>query len=227
MKLRGGAAFAAILLAGIALASPALTSPAIAQHRGATPGDFDHYVLSLSWSPSYCASSEGSGNSIQCSRPYAFLVHGLWPQYHRGYPEFCSTRQPDRVPDRLVRQYLDIIPSPGLIGHQWRKHGSCSGLDQRDYLQLAREAWNKVRVPDEFRLPRAPLAVSPRQVEQKFIAANKGLRSDAIAVTCDRRNLREVRICLSKDLSFVPCDDVDRKSCRLDRVVMPPVRPVR
>lgn len=219
MIKRLGAAFAALLLCTATAASPA-----VAQHRGAEPGKFDHYVLSLSWSPSYCATEGASERSIQCSRPYAFLVHGLWPQYERGYPEFCRTREPDRVPDSLVRDYLDIIPSPGLIGHQWRKHGSCTGLDQREYLELSREAWNSVAIPDVFRLPEAPIMISPRQVERAFIDANKGLTPDAIAVTCDRRYLREVRICLSKDLEFTPCEDVDRKSCRLNHALMPPVR---
>lgn len=222
MKKAMGAAFAALLLGG-AMA----TAPAIAQNRGAEPGKFDHYVLSLSWSPSYCATEGATDRSIQCSRPYAFLVHGLWPQYQRGYPEFCPTRESDRVPDSLVKDYLDIIPSPGLIGHQWRKHGSCTGLNQGDYLALSRQAWGQVEIPDEFILPQAPIMISPRELERYFMAANDGLTSDAIAVTCDRRYLQEVRICLSKELTFTPCEDVDRKSCRFDHVLMPPVRSAR
>ena len=222
MKKALGAAFAALLLGGVTA-----VTPVGAQNRGAEPGKFDHYVLSLSWSPSYCATEGASERSIQCSRPYAFLVHGLWPQYVRGYPEFCRTRESDRVPDSLVRDYLDIIPSPGLIGHQWRKHGSCTGLDQRSYLDLSRDAWSRVKIPDEFVLPKAPIMISPRELERRFISVNQGLTTGAISVSCDRRYLREVRICLSKDLEFTPCEDVDRKSCRLDHVLMPPVRPAR
>lgn len=216
-----GAAFAALLL------GQALPTPATAQNRGAEPGQFDHYVLSLSWSPSYCA-TEGAGEaSVQCARPYAFLIHGLWPQYHRGFPEFCRTRESDRVPDQLARKYLDIIPSPGLIGHQWRKHGSCTGLGQKAYLERSREAFDAINIPDAFKLPQAPIMVSPSAVEKSFIAANKGLTPEAIAVSCDRRYLREVRICMTKDLAFTPCEEVNRKSCQLDHMLMPPVRVAR
>ena len=214
-----GAALAALFL----FSSP-LLSPADAQQRRHVAGEFDHFVLSLSWSPSYCATEGAGERSIQCSRPYAFMVHGLWPQYVRGYPEFCRTRESDRVPERLVQQYLDITPSPGLIGHQWRKHGSCTGLSQAEYLSLARKAFNQVKIPQEFVLPKGPIMISPREVEQKFMSVNKGLRPDAIAVSCDRRYLREVRICFSKDLQFTRCEEVERNSCRLDRMLMPPVR---
>lgn len=215
--------FTGAALSAFSLVALPFVSPAKAQYRGAEPGAFDHFVLSLSWSPSYCA-TEGSPRSVQCSRPYAFLLHGLWPQYEHGYPEFCPTNQSSRVPDSLARRYLDIIPSPGLIGHQWRKHGSCTGLTQEQYLQLSRRAMEAVAIPREFVLPSAPILISPREVEEKFIAANPGLRPQQIAVTCDRRYLREVRICLSKDLKFTDCEWVNRNSCRLDRALMPPVR---
>ncbi|WP_309084830.1 ribonuclease T2 [Chelativorans sp.] len=211
----------AVLFAAIALALPAA-----AGERGAEPGTFDFYVLSLSWSPSYCAAEEEEANAEQCdaARPFAFVVHGLWPQYERGYPEFCPSGQPDRVPNSLVKAYRDIVPSAGLIGHQWRKHGSCSGLSQSGYFALLREAREQISVPDEFSRLQAPLAVSPDKVEQEFLAANPGLEPSGIAVTCDRRYLREVRICLTRDLDFRVCPEVDRNACRQANVLMPPAR---
>jgi ribonuclease T2 len=47
------------------------------------PGQFDYYVLSLSWSPSFCEASgeRGAPPQQQCgARAYSFVVHGLWPQ---------------------------------------------------------------------------------------------------------------------------------------------------
>lgn len=214
-------AAAALLAAGLAFGLPAATN-----ERGAEPGGFDFYVLSLSWSPSYCAAEGAQANQQQCgrARPYAFVVHGLWPQYERGYPEFCRSRQPDRVAGRLVEDNLDIIPSAGLIGHQWRKHGSCSGLGQADYLALVREARGRIAVPSEFSRLEAPRMVVPDEVERRFIAANPGLGPDGVAVTCDRRYVREVRICLTRGLQFRACEEVDRKGCRLDKALMPPAR---
>src|SRR5262245_33662096 len=72
------------------LAAAVMGSAALAQ-RG-EPGAFDYYVLALSWSPTYCADGGEERNDPQCTlgqkgRPYAFVLHGLWPQYERGWPQ--------------------------------------------------------------------------------------------------------------------------------------------
>ncbi|UUP19067.1 ribonuclease T2 [Nitratireductor thuwali] len=209
-----------------ALVAAALSGAAAAGERGAEPGSFDYYVLALSWSPSYCVAEGDRANPQQCGsgRPFAFVVHGLWPQYDRGYPEFCRSRLPDRVPDQLVGKVIDIMPSAGLIGHQWRKHGSCSGLGQEDYFSLVRKARERVSIPEPFRTLASPLLASPGGVEAAFMSVNEGLDAGGIAVTCKGRLLREVRICLTRDLEFRACPEVDRKACRADRALMPAAR---
>ncbi len=208
-----------------ALIIPALITPALARD---VAGEFDFYVLALSWSPSYCEAEGTSANRDQCAsdKRFRFIVHGLWPQYERGFPQFCPSRQPDRVPDRLVDTLIDITPSAGLIGHQWRKHGSCSGLSQRDYFALTRKAREAIRIPQDFKENENGdyRVTSPQEVETAFIAANPGLSERAIAVTCDRRRLREVRICLSRNLTFRDCPEVDRRACRQSVIVLPPAR---
>lgn len=186
---------------------------------------FDFYVLSLSWSPSYCEAEGAKANRQQCgaSRPHAFVVHGLWPQFERGYPENCGTGEV-KVSDQTARSLYDIMPSAGLIRHQWRKHGSCSGLSQSDYFAVLRTAREKVAIPEAYRRLDAYRRVDPERVEDEFLAANPGLSADGIAVTCDRRFLREVRICLTKELEFRDCGEVDRRSCSRDSIAMPPVR---
>ncbi|WP_201404400.1 ribonuclease T [Kaistia sp. 32K] len=190
-----------------------------------TPGEFDFYVLSLSWSPTYCQ-DRGTSDRIQCGgpRPFAFVVHGLWPQYERGSPRNCDVGPRSGLPRRLVDGMLDIMPSPGLVRHEWRTHGSCSGLEPADYFALTRQANQAVRIPERFVDVETYLTVSPDEVEAAFIAANPGLRRDGIAVSCDSRRLKEVRICLTRDLRFRSCAEVDRKACRNDRLTMPPVR---
>ena len=69
-----------------------------------------------------------------------------------------------------------------------------------------------------------PKTIAPDELEAAFIKVNPGLSSSAIAVTCDSRRLSEVRICLSKDLQFRSCEEIDRRACRRDQVLMPPVR---
>lgn len=189
----------------------------------ATGSGFDFYVLALSWSPSYCAAEGDRANGQQCAsgRPYGFVVHGLWPQYEQGFPQDCDTSQPRNVPFAQAKQLSDIMPSTGLVTYQWRKHGSCSGLTQRDYFATMRQAMQRVSIPSAYRQPSQRSPINPLVLEQAFTAANPGMQKDGIAVTCDRDYLREVRICLTKDLNFRSCPQVDRSSCRRRAVDMP------
>ena len=188
-----------------------------------TGSGFDFYVLALSWSPSYCLAEGAGGNRQQCGedRDFGFVVHGLWPQFVSGYPEYCPSREPERVPSKLGRDYLDIVPSMGLIGHQWRKHGSCSGLSQRDYFSVMRAAFDQVTVPSEFHLDNLPTEIDASEAEAAFVAANPGMAADGIAITCKRGLLREVRICMTPSLDFRACRQVDRAGCTIDDLDVP------
>jgi ribonuclease T2 len=198
------------------------------QAASATPAGsgFDYYVLALSWSPSYCAAEGPRANRQQCAsgRPYGFVVHGLWPQYERGYPQDCDTSQPRDVPFSQARQLSDIMPSTGLVTYEWRKHGSCTGLTQKDYFSVMRHAVERVSIPPAYRQPTPRPPVNPLVLEQAFLSANPGLEQDGIAVTCDSDYLREVRICLTKDLNFRTCPEVERSTCRRRSVEMPATR---
>ena len=193
------------------------------------PGQFDFYVLSLSWSPSFCdaateRSPERAARDQQCGeRPFSFVVHGLWPQYEKGFPEFCQNPAP-RLDRNIVSSMLDMMPSPRLIFHEWDRHGVCAGLPARGYFDTVRKARATVKIPPAYLDLAEPKTVSPSEVEEAFVAANPGLTHEAIAIGCDSKRLNEVRICLSKDLKFRNCAEVDRRACRRDQVVMPRVR---
>ncbi|SIP91369.1 ribonuclease T2 [Rhizobium sp. RU35A] len=191
-----------------------------------TAARFDFYVLSLSWSPTYCASPKGKDSKEQCGpeKKFAFIVHGLWPQNENDYPQSCATTEPRRVPETLGRAYFDIMPSMGLIGHEWRKHGSCSGLGQKAYFDKTRAAFEKIRLPADIVTATTAQTFTADQIEQSFIRDNPGLGASSIAVSCERNQLEEVRICMSKDLAFRPCAEVDRKGCSLNRITVPPAR---
>ncbi|PRD45926.1 ribonuclease T [Phyllobacterium phragmitis] len=187
--------------------------------------DFDFYVLSLSWSPSYCASEGSRADRQQCSsgRPYSFIVHGLWPQYEKGYPQDCAID--DRyVPRQMISSVRDIMPSTGLIIHEWRRHGSCTGLSQSDYFSTLRRAYETVSIPASFRNVQVSRDIDPVLVEKAFVTANPGLPAGGIAVTCEGGYLQDVRICMTKDLQFRNCGEVDADACRRRSATMPPVR---
>jgi ribonuclease T2 len=226
--VRGWKRIGVAVLLGLVMALTSGLAPANAQDRRQNaPGAFDFYVLSLSWSPSFCAEAEErgrGGRSQQCSgRPFSFVVHGLWPQYESGYPEYCEQPSP-RLPRNIMTSMLDLMPAPGLIYNEWDKHGTCSGLQSRAYFEAIRKARAAIKIPQEFLDLTDPKTVTPAAVEDAFVKANPGLTNAGIAVTCNRTRLSEVRICLSKDLQFRACDEVDHQACRRDDVTMPPVR---
>lgn len=75
-------------------------------------GVFDYYVLSLSWSPTFCLTHQ---NDSQCSgKGYGFVLHGLWPQYARGgWPQSFERDALDRC---RARERLDAISYPQTAG---------------------------------------------------------------------------------------------------------------
>jgi len=220
--------FACLLLAAV-IGFGATTSASAQDRRQNAPGEFDFYVLSLSWSPSFCEGAAERGNGggrsqqLQCGgRPFSFVVHGLWPQYERGYPEYCDR---DSWLDRdIMRSMLDLMPAPGLIFNEWKKHGTCAGLGPQPYFDTIRKARATVKIPPEFLNLSEPKTVAPAEIEDAFVKVNPGLSTSSMAVICNRNRLSEVRICMTKDLQFRACEDIDRHGCRRDQVLMPPMR---
>lgn len=177
---------------------------------------FDFYVLSLSWSPSYCAAEGGNADPQQCraDRDLGFVVHGLWPQFEEGWPEYCDDDAAD--PSRgQIDAISDIIPSDSLIRHQWRKHGTCTGLSANAYFETTRAALGEVNLPAMGR------RISASSVRTAFLEANGGLPADGLAVTCAGGLLREVRICMTTDLEFRACPEVAQRSCRQTDLRLP------
>ena len=215
------------LLISLALVAVSAALASAQDRRQNAPGEFDFYVLALSWSPSFCEAAAERGNSgrsqVQCSRPYSFVVHGLWPQYERGFPEYCQRPAP-RLDRNIMTSMLDLMPAPGLIFNEWDKHGTCSGLGARAYFENVRKARAAVKIPEEFLQLSDEKTIAPGDLEAAFVKINPGLSSSAISVTCSSRRLSEVRICMSKEMQFRACDEIDRRACRRDEVVMPPVR---
>jgi len=201
-------------------AAPAPPAPAVEATAPAVRADaaFDYYVLVLSWSPTHCSSEQGRGrdDDLQCrsGRPYGFVLHGLWPQHERGYPEDCPTDEPRTVGDDLMHDMLEISPSAQLIQHEWRKHGTCAGLSQADYFAAAAKAFRSVVIPPPYQAPKRVVTTTPDDVRDAFLSANTNFARDGVSATCRRNDLAEVWVCL--DRSFAPraCSkDVRNRHC--------------
>lgn len=197
----------------------------MAQADGEPAGEFDYYVLALSWSPNWCALEGDAKGSPQCdeAEDFGWVMHGLWPQYHRGWPAFCRSSEPNPQ-RRLTQEMSDIMGTSGLAWYQWKKHGVCSGLSAADYYALSRRAYEQVERPAVFRKLKDPVRVPASVVEQAFLKANPTFEPDMITITCRQDRIQEARICLSKDLKPVPCGRDTARDCRLDNALFDPVR---
>jgi ribonuclease T2 len=194
-------------------------------HAGDTPGEFDYYLLSLSWSPAFCLESPGSA---ECNGPrrYSFIVHGLWPQNERGWPEHCDVHVP--VSDEVVQGIADLMPARALVYHEWSTHGTCSGLPPAQFFALVRRAYTNIVIPPPLKSPTAAVEQSTAAVADAFQRANPHMPAASIVVTCSGQGaprLREVRICLDRNLAPRNCSaDAARGACRAPELIIPPVR---
>ena len=188
-----------------------------AQQTG-TPGVFDFYVLTLSWSPEYCHSNP---MSAQCGggHHFGFVVHGLWPEFRNGgYPERCSNAPGPSNP----ASYLDIMPDLGLIQHEWTTHGTCSGLNADSYFSLIRQAFTSIKIPRQFSMADRQQVASAMQIKASFEQANPALKDPDIVISCTGQYLKAVEICLTKNLAPIACPA--SRSCEAQAIRVPPVR---
>jgi ribonuclease T2 len=205
----------------------AMTS--VARHHrhtsDAAPGEFDYYLLSLSWSPAFCIQQP---SSAECNgaRRFGFIVHGLWPQNEKGWPEHCGGES--QVPDSVVQGISDLMPARKLVYHEWSAHGTCSGLDPQGFFALVRQAYTSVAIPAPFKNASAQIEQPPSAIVNEFLKSNPRLPPDSVIATCsgqDAPRLREVHVCFDRELHARACSaDALREGCRASSVIVPPIR---
>ncbi len=110
--------------------------------------------------PDFCAQTN-SKDPAECApgKKLGFVVHGLWPQNDttRG-PENCAGASP--VSQSIVQVMLNYIPTASLIQHEWKTHGTCSGLNVADHFAAVRKARDSVSSP-RIQSARRPLDAQP------------------------------------------------------------------
>jgi ribonuclease T2 len=207
------------------LAFAALCCPGAASAEGERAGDFDYYVMALSWSSAWCSLEGDARDDPQCDagRGLTFVLHGLWPQYEDGWPSYCRTVERD--PTRATTAAMaDIMGGSGAAFYQWKKHGRCAGLSPEVYFQTARQAYQSIAIPDVFTQVSRPLTLPASVVEDAFLEANPGLERDQITISCQDGLIEEARICLTPDLVPRRCGADAIRDCRLTDAVLKPVR---
>ena len=193
--------------------------------EGEKAGEFDYYVLALSWSPNWCAIEGDAKQSPQCDprEDHGWILHGLWPQYHQGWPSYCRTTE--RAPSRrMTSEMVDIMGTSGLAWHQWKKHGTCSGLSPVAYYERSRAAYESIQRPQIFRKLTSSVRLPAQLIEEAFLKENPHLTTDSLTITCKQGHIQEARICLSKTLDPVPCGRDVIKDCTLTDALFAPIR---
>jgi ribonuclease T2 len=192
-------------------AQPSAAQPPAAQN-------FDYYLLNLSWSPEFCHSHP---NATECAQHAAFVLHGLWPQNNDGaYPHDCSAEPGPRDPSA----FSDIYPDHGLLNHEWRTHGTCSGLSPDAFFTLARKATRSVAIPAELASLNHQISMPPAEILSAFRKANPSFPPDSFALSCGNNYLTAVEVCMNKTLKPTSCGPI--RSCRANTVrIVPPQSP--
>lgn len=183
--------------------------------QGATASQhFDYYLLNLSWSPEFCYSHP---NAVECGQHRTFTLHGLWPQNNTGpYIKNCSHAPGPRD----AAAYSDIYPNPGLLRHEWKTHGTCSGLTPDAFFDLARKAVQSVAIPTELASLDRQISMPPAQILDLFVRANPSFPRESLALSCGNNYLTAIEVCMSKTLRPTACGSI--RSCRANTVRIPP-----
>lgn len=190
------------------------------------PGDFDYYVLSLSWSPNWCTLDGDAKGSDQCDARHDFgwTLHGLWPQHDIGYPRDCRVPKSADPTRRESDAMTDIMGSGGLAWYQWKKHGRCSGLSGPDFYALSRLAYDRVNRPPVLRQLDRSVALPAGVIEEAFLEVNPDWSPDMLTITCQSGYIQEARLCLTRDLEPRACGAGVRRDCTLQDALFDPIR---
>jgi ribonuclease T2 len=219
LKLALSLAFASAGTLCVGLAQTAPSAPPVATAQ------FDYYVMTLSWAPGFCDLGGKDTSSPECAEGsrQGFVVHGLWPDNEfRPNPEACKGQ--DATPADLDDQH-GVYPNDRLAAYEYRKHGTCTGLNARDYFATVRSVRTRLKIPEMFQAPSEQLKMAPEEIEQAFMTANANLHPDNMAISCSNGELVDVRFCLAKDLSsYAVCRKVARHTCQRGSLVVAPVR---
>jgi ribonuclease T2 len=165
------------------------------------------YTLAASWSPEYCKGS-GERDAMQCSGRsgrFGFILHGLWPEARKGPPPQWCAIKPLPSPE-LIRRNLCMTPAPGLIAHEWAKHGSCMAKKPETYLRVAGILWRSIRWPDADALSRKD-GLTAGDLRREFVLANPGWKAEQVGLLVSRTGwLRELRLCYGRDFRPAACN---------------------
>ncbi|KHT64538.1 hypothetical protein RJ45_05980 [Photobacterium gaetbulicola] len=184
-------------------------------HQCQTKGQYDSYLLAVSWQHGFCQHATGVASKPECTAInqqqlsiYNLTLHGLWPTR-----QSCGIRygycEPDKKMDLTPSTISTLAPwMPNFYyqtefgAYQWKKHGSCQYREDDDYFLLATSLVRQVDTSLIGRYIKQHVGkqMSTAQFKQVLID-NFGLHAvNRIQLSCiNKRYLQEIRLSLGMD----------------------------
>ncbi len=196
------------------------------------------FLFALSWSPTYCLEQDPYGKQAQCRKTlpksYRFIVHGLWPQEQgtrtqktqKSYLNYCRSVD-KKLEASIVENYFYLMPSSGLMRHQWEKHASCGNFTQQSYFKTIEDLYKKFKIASLFTDITTTHAFDFQKLLKKITLEIPMISRENIVVSCRKNYLAEVRICLKSDYSLRKChyDELKSGRCRTtEKIIVPAVK---
>ncbi|OQR95663.1 hypothetical protein THRCLA_07675 [Thraustotheca clavata] len=183
---------------------------------------FDYYLLAQTFQPLFCS----TGNYAGCENPTEFMktnltIHGLWPNYNDGtFPSFCSDEKLSKATIEAIGQdtintyWPDVKTNYGtnFISNEWDKHGTCSGMNQLDYIGATIDLEIELGTP-EIISSNVGKSVVGSEIRKAYGGDNM------VALVCVHGALSEVRTCYKNTESGpgdrMPCPEniLKRDNC--------------
>ena len=107
-----------------------------------------------------------------------------------------------------------------MLQHEWKTHGTCSGLSPDEYFSAARKAFKSVKVPPRLAGLKSQVSMPPDQILALFAASDSQIPQSAMALSCGNNHLTAFEVCLDKSFQPIACSGV--RSCRANTVRIPP-----
>ena len=222
-----------LILAACCAARLASAQPAATARDQDTPGAFDFYLMSFTIAPSFCALSARYAEKEECRgatdaafRETPLTVHGLWPNRERVsvnlQPQYCGEERLPRLSPALREQLRRFMPgtADGLDRYEWRRHGTCSGLEPEAYFSTIVRLAERANATIGAALRDGGLLGQEVKIDDllKAVGGKDPALAAAIVVSCrfprgeaeDQRRalITEIRLVLTKDLSPEPAERV-------------------
>ncbi|WPX96274.1 ribonuclease T2 family protein [Candidatus Bandiella euplotis] len=132
--------------------------------KNAESGKFDYYVFAQAWYPTFCKGRpKGGCDDLSNYMKTDLAPHGLWPNlesknHTTSYNTSCvkspgcrddytCTMDAETIGPEVLAKIQNMMPT-SLMNHEWKKHGTCTGLNQKEYFETILTLQNSHATPD-------------------------------------------------------------------------------